>query len=117
MMCLERYRSTAGVLYMHQGRRRKREPQAGQSPRNQAGNVRVPDAEVQLDLRSFQYRHIWRLSVILMDVLDPESDSTRTCTYVEEADELLEIVHKAVASGGQECGELLPHFTNIVRDW
>ena len=49
-----------------------------------------------------------------MDVLDPESDSFRTCTYVEEADELFDIVQKAVASNGQDAGDLLARFSTIV---
>ncbi len=50
-----------------------------------------------------------------MDILDPESDSVRSCTYVEEADELQEIVQKVVATGGQSSGELLARFNTIVR--
>lgn len=52
-----------------------------------------------------------------MDVLDPESDSVRTCTYVEEAEELNDLVQKAVDSGGQDAGTLLARFNAIVSPW
>ena len=49
-----------------------------------------------------------------MDVLDPESDSVRTCTYVEEAEELYDLVQKAVTSEGQDAGDVLARFSAIV---
>lgn len=53
---------------------------------------------------------------VTMDILDPDSDSIRTCTYVEEAGELHKIVKEVAASRGQNAGELLARFNTIVRD-
>ena len=46
--------------------------------------------------------------------VDQEFDCLREATYVEEADEITELLHRTVASTGSEAKAVYPRFRRIV---